>query len=152
MFMHRSIVLVMAALSAPLAAQTGTCAAGPGTMFGIVAFQCANCGWTYKIGGKSSHTFYTEPVVKETAAGSAVENGDVIVAVDGNPITTRAGADRFEYPASGKHVLTVRRGREAREIDIDTGVDCAMATTVVGGAASASGVTRRISGTVTTAG
>src|SRR3954471_24543494 len=139
MFMYRSIVLAIAAASSPLAAQTGTCTAGPG-MFGIVAFQCANCSWKYEVGGKSSHTFFTEPVVTETAAGSAVENGDVIVAVDGTPITTRAGADRFESPALGKHVLTVRRGREPREINIGAGDYCPSSTTVVGGAAIASGV------------
>jgi membrane-associated protease RseP (regulator of RpoE activity) len=123
MLIRRSMTLAAAAaaIAAPLVAQ-GTytyCAQGPGTAFGVEGYQCANCGFKTQSGAANTYTFYAEPVVTQAAAGVGLSPGDVIVAVDGNPITTQAGADRFTYPGSGTHTLTVRRGRDRQDISFD---------------------------------
>jgi S1-C subfamily serine protease len=123
MLIHKSIAAALA-FAAPLVGQNAPCVVGPGALYGVVAYQCANCGFKQELGAVPSVTFFAEPVVTETSPGSAVANGDVIIAVDGNPITTRAGADRFTYPASGPHTLTVRRGRERQEIRVDLNTNC----------------------------
>lgn len=120
-------------IGAPLAAQNGSCPAGPGTLYGIVAYQCANCGFKQELGSQPTYTFFAEPVVTEARPASMVANGDVIVAVDGDPITTQAGADRFAHPAPGAHTLTVRRGRERQEIHVDLRTNCVMGSTSISG-------------------
>src|SRR3569833_3162988 len=120
MLIRRSIALI-ATLATPLAAQ-GTysyCYQGPGTAFGVEGYQCANCGFKTQSGAANTYTFYAEPVVTQAAAGAQVAAGDVIVAVDGNPITTQAGADRFTYPGAGTHTLTVRRGRQRQDLPFE---------------------------------
>jgi TonB-dependent SusC/RagA subfamily outer membrane receptor len=54
--------------------------------------------------------FQAEPVVLSTAKGSEFQPGDVIEAVNGEPITTAAGANQFTSPRDGKANVTVRRG------------------------------------------
>jgi hypothetical protein len=89
---------------------TPTCIAG--SAFGIGSYRCASCGFANL--PDSAHVVYTfgsEPVVVETVPSSPrIRPGDVVVAVNGQPITTRAGADQFAYPPAGEAVLTVRRG------------------------------------------
>jgi membrane-associated protease RseP (regulator of RpoE activity) len=118
-------VVALAAAAAPLAAQTAPCRISPGEIFGIVAFQCANCGFRFAQGSAPVYTFLAEPVVTEVRPrGSGAEVGDVIVAVDGNPITTRIGAERFVNPEPGSHTLTVRRGRNSENFRVDVMLDC----------------------------
>ena len=124
----------MAVLAGPLVAQqmastVGRCNAGPGAAFGITAYQCANCGFRSETGKRQEYTFFAEPVVTGVARGATLENGDVIEAVDGNPIVTQAGSDAFAYPGAGKHTLTVRRGRDRREIQFTFGSACIMSWT-----------------------
>ncbi|HEX8946066.1 MAG TPA: PDZ domain-containing protein [Gemmatimonadaceae bacterium] len=125
-----------------LAAQYGlNCPSGPGSAFGIVAYQCANCGFKQESGQRPSYTFFAEPVVTQVDRPAAFAStrpvividgvvqgspavGDVIEAVDGHPITTQAGADLFAYPAPGSHSLTVRRGRERQVLGFAVPASC----------------------------
>ena len=149
MLRHRHIASLCALIGVPLAAQNAPCPAGPGTLYGIVAYQCANCGFRQELGSPPTYTFFAEPVVTETRAPSMVTNGDVIIAVDGNPITSQAGADRFAHPSTGPHTLTVRRGRERQDIHVDLRTNCVAGSTTITGAVS-TGVGTGLGGTATT--
>src|SRR4051812_3074720 len=118
-----SLMIVAAAGSVAAQAATTTCSSGPGSVYGVRSIQCGNCRWQQE-NGRWTSTFFAEPVVTQVAPRSEVETGDVVEAVDGNPITTQAGADAFAYPKAGDHVLTVRRGRERREIRVSVGATC----------------------------
>jgi S1-C subfamily serine protease len=127
----------MIAASASVAvaqASTPRCATGPGSLFGIQAYQCANCGFKYENGKRTQYTFFAEPTVTQVERTSNVQVGDVIEAVDGRPITTDGGSEQFTYPATGEHTLTVRRGRERQEIRMKLETSCYASTTVGGGA------------------
>ena len=148
-----SSVIGLVALSASLSAQAASnCPNGPGSAFGIVAYQCANCGFKQESGQRPSYTFFAEPVVtqvdrsaaafastrpvfvvdgvivSDAPAQSAVAVGDVIEAVDRHPITTQAGADLFAHPSPGSHSLTVRRGRERQVFEFSVPASCSMGT------------------------
>jgi hypothetical protein len=151
---HKLLLIVAAlGLARSLAAQ-GACPNGPGSAFGIVGYQCANCGFKQESGRPPTYTFFAEPVVTQVdyRLGALTSNrpvivvdgvvqsgstavGDVIEAVDGHPITTQAGADLFTYPNAGAHSLTVRRGRDREVIDVSVPASCATASS---GATSAS--------------
>jgi len=146
MLIHKfSLIIASLGLSGSLAAQ-GACPNGPGSAFGIVAYQCANCGFKQESGGPAIYSFFAEPVVTQVDYRSSaltsdrplivvdgvvqggVAVGDVIEAVDGHPITTQSGADVFAHPASGSHSLTVRRGRERQVIDVSVPAPCGPAS------------------------
>jgi membrane-associated protease RseP (regulator of RpoE activity) len=106
--------LIPLAPTSPRVAPTlaAAASAGPGAAFGIDAYDCANCGIArYRDSVHAVYTFGAEPVVVAVSpqARDRIRPGDVIVAVNGNPITTRAGADMFAYPDSGEVKLTLRR-------------------------------------------
>jgi hypothetical protein len=140
--------------SVSLSAQSAiNCPNGPGSAFGVVAYQCANCGFKQESGQRPSYTFFAEPVVTQVdyRLSAAISNqpvividgviqsspanaatisaiGDVVEAVDGHPITTKVGADLFTYPSAGSHSLTVRRGRDRHVIDVTVPASCNTAT------------------------
>jgi hypothetical protein len=142
------LLLIIAALglARSLAAQ-GACPTGPGSAFGIVGYQCANCGFKQESGRPPTYTFFAEPVVTQVdyrlsaltsnrpvividgvVQSGSTAAGDVIEAVDGHPITTQTGADLFTYPTAGAHSLTVRRGRDREVIDVSVPASCATAS------------------------
>ena len=113
--------LVLAA--SPLVAQVrDACPTGPGVAFGIVAYQCANCG--FKQDTRPIYSFFAEPVVLEANGKTGVSAGDVIEAVNGLPITTAAGAEAFAYPATGSNSITVRRGRDRQIVRVSVSAAC----------------------------
>jgi hypothetical protein len=139
-----------------VAAQAGfNCSTAPGSAFGIVGYQCANCGFKQESGRRPSYTFFAELVVTQIERQAAVGStrplyvidgvvidgiaqggtavGDVVEAVDGHPITTQAGADLFAYPGPGSHSLTVRRGRERQVLDFVVPSACNDGTTRIRG-------------------
>jgi membrane-associated protease RseP (regulator of RpoE activity) len=152
---HKLLLIVAAlGLTKSLAAQ-GACPNGPGSAFGIVGYQCANCSFKQEYPRPPIYTFFAEPVVTQvdrlralaSEVTSALQHasgrpvivvdgvvqgsaavGDVIEAVDGHPITTQAGADLFTYPTAGAHSLTVRRGRDREVIDVSVPASCATAS------------------------
>ncbi len=107
-----ALVPLAAPLAAQVVAQPAGVRCGAGVAFGVTSYQCSNCSIAYKRDGgeQTTYSFGAELVVLKVAEGSQLRVGDVIVAVNGNPITTRAGADQFVYPAAGsKTLITVRR-------------------------------------------
>ena len=115
------LILALAAVSLPatLAAQS-LCPAGPGASFGITSYNCASCG--FEAGDRPRYSFHVEPVVLEATAQSALKRGDVIMAINGQPITTRQGADAFTYPTTGAHTVIVRRNGE--RVTVAASVSC----------------------------
>jgi TonB-dependent SusC/RagA subfamily outer membrane receptor len=71
---------------------------GPGAALGVLAYQCASCGFKREK-GRTLYSFNAEPVITQVTATSVLRAGDVIEAVGGKPITTAEGADAFAYPA-----------------------------------------------------
>lgn len=138
-----SSLALLAASASVAAAQASTprCATGPGSLFGIQAYQCANCGFKYENGKRTQYTFFAEPTVTQVDRNSSVQVGDVIEAVDGRPITTDAGSEQFTYPATGEHTLTVRRGRDRQEIRTKLETSCYSSTAVGGGGGFGGSVT-----------
>jgi hypothetical protein len=117
----RTIALLLTSTS--VAAQTvESCPTGPGAAFGIVAYQCANCG--YKQGERPIYSFLAEPVVVETNRATGINAGDVVEAVNGKPITTTAGAEQFTYPPGGANTIAIRRGREQQVLRVSVPFTC----------------------------
>jgi len=111
------------AAASPLVAQArDVCATGPGVAYGIVAYQCANC--VFKQDGRPVYSFFAEPVVLEVNGKTGVSAGDIVEAVNGQPITTSAGAEAFAYPATGTNTLTIRRGRDRQAISVSVSAAC----------------------------
>jgi membrane-associated protease RseP (regulator of RpoE activity) len=101
----------LAAFAAPSIAQNAEPVlprCGPGTSFGVTAYRVAQFSSHGADSSRVAYSFGAEPVVIQVDSVSRVRAGDVIVAVNRYPITTRAGADLFAYP-SGDVTLTVRR-------------------------------------------
>jgi membrane-associated protease RseP (regulator of RpoE activity) len=106
-----------------LAAQTPPSCAGPGAAFGVTSYQCASCGMKQEPEGRTRYLFQAEPIVLEASKTSVLHAGDVIVAVNGEPIMTQAGADQFAYPKAGPSTITVRRGSARLQLTA-TAVGC----------------------------
>jgi hypothetical protein len=120
-----SVAALTLALPLSVSAQQGAvCNTGPGSVFGVVAYQCASCGMKSEPGRLPQYTFFAEPVVVQADRNAAVVAGDVIEAVNGRPITTQAGADYFIYPPGGRNTITVRRGRDRQVIEVEVARSC----------------------------
>ena len=115
-----TVVVSMFASAATLGAQGAAACLGPGAAFGVTSYQCASCGVKQEPGGRTQYVFQAEPIVLEAAASSALRAGDVIVAVNGEPIMTRAGSDLFAYPKAGASTITVRRGNARQQVTAAT--------------------------------
>jgi hypothetical protein len=131
LIIKKASVLLLAGV-ASVAAQRGDvpCPTGPGAVFGIVAYQCANCGFKQEAGQRAMYTFFAEPVVTQVDGNAVVENGDVIEAVNGQPITTQVGADQFAYPTTATNTLTIRRGRDKQTVEASVPDICALTNRV----------------------
>ena len=76
--------------------------AGPGEAYGVIAYQCASCAFKRDKGAAPEFSFNAEPRILATTEWSALRQGDVVEAINGQPITTRAGSDQFTYPSRGE--------------------------------------------------
>jgi membrane-associated protease RseP (regulator of RpoE activity) len=134
MLIIKQASLLLLAVGAGVEAQRGDvpCPTGPGAVFGIVAYQCANCGFKQEAGQRAMYTFFAEPVVTQVDGNAVVENGDVIEAVNGQPITTQVGADQFAYPTTATTTLTIRRGRDKQTVEASVPDICAVTNRVRG--------------------
>lgn len=84
-----------------------------GRAFGISSYSCASCRVTReKEGGVIESSFLAEPVVLSALTSSPIKAGDIIEAINDQPITSSAGATQFVYPKGGRNTMTVRRDRE----------------------------------------
>ena len=115
-----TVVVSMFASAAALGAQEAAACLGPGAAFGVTSYQCASCGVKQEPGGRTQYVFQAEPIVLEAATASVLRAGDVIVAVNGEPIMTRAGSDLFAYPKAGTSIITVRRGNARLQVGAAT--------------------------------
>ena len=120
---NKSTIIVIAALSVtarPLGAQDNGSCSGPGAVFGVTSYQCASCAIKQGAGLRTQYMFQAEPIVLEVLPASVLRPGDVIVAVNGEPIMSQAGAHQFTYPEPGRSALTVRRGNARIELSATT--------------------------------
>lgn len=126
-------LVVLLGTAAPAGAQAApTCAADEWAVasFGITGFEC-NCTIQMQAGNQSrrSYEFRAEPRVLEVRRGGPadgkLQNGDMIVAIDGRLITTREGMRRFGAIEAGTPVsLTVRRGGRELAVVITPDQEC----------------------------
>jgi hypothetical protein len=107
--------------STPFVANTGMgfLARGSGELFGITGYRCPACQTKREPGHPPEDSFFAEPVVVSVSTSTPVKPGDVIEAVNDQPITTSAGARQFTHPAAGPNTLTVRRGRDRMVLQFD---------------------------------
>jgi S1-C subfamily serine protease len=130
----------MLALATNAAAQYRLCPSGPGVFLGITGYSCANCEVTTD-SGRKVYTFYSEPAVTQVVPDNGrmyhvdgmklpswplVAVGDVIVSVNGHPITTRAGADEFVRPSREFNSLILRRTRNGKTTEVYETTRCRM--------------------------
>lgn len=102
-----NLATVAASLAPAMLLGQPSCPSGPGAAFGVVSYSCSSC--EIEVKGDPRYSFHSELVVMKVVAQSALRAGDIIEAVDGQPITARQGAEAFTHPSAGKHVITVRR-------------------------------------------
>jgi hypothetical protein len=91
---------------------SGFTSRGPGELFGVTAYTCPACQMKRVPGHRPEYSFLAEPVVVSVNGSTSVKPGDVIEAVNDQPITSSAGSSQFAYPTTGANTLTVRRGRD----------------------------------------
>src|SRR5262245_44643663 len=76
---------------------------GPGVVLGVTGYDCASCG-TRTFNGNTLWQFGTEAVVTSVTDWSVLRVGDVIQAVDNQPITTADGARHFSIPPANVRI------------------------------------------------
>jgi hypothetical protein len=96
---------------------------GPGARFGVTSYTCVSCRITQG-GGKTTFGFESEPVIQQVTSANGLQPGDVVIAINGKPITTEAGAAAFTNPPTGTSVIKVRRGRNEVEVSVDPKGPC----------------------------
>lgn len=120
------------ALAAPAISQESECPGGrrPTGELGIQELRCSSgpClrGFAFE-DGRLIQTFTTEPSVHdlEPPADAVLEEGDVLVSVDGNLSTTSDAARRLARVDPGDRVrLRIRRGSVEKEVAITAAATC----------------------------
>jgi S1-C subfamily serine protease len=97
---------------------------------GFASIVCQSCTVSGKhIAGEPDIEFATEPTIagirKGGPADGKLEERDVLVAIDGQLITTRAAAIRYSSLTAGTPVrLTVRRGGVVKDVEITPAPSC----------------------------
>ena len=124
-----AITAALLALPAAAPGQGGTCGRNGGTRvpdLGFTTISCEHC----TIDQSPRHVSYrfgTEPRVGGiSAAGRGkLREGDVLVAVNGDLITTEEASDRLSSTRRGERVrLTVRRAGRTQNVDVVAGEHC----------------------------
>ncbi|HEV8495931.1 MAG TPA: PDZ domain-containing protein [Gemmatimonadaceae bacterium] len=121
-----SSIIGLVALSASLSAQAASnCPNGPGSAFGIVAYQCANCGFKQESGQRPSYTFFAEPVVTQVdrpAADLVARVGAAIAST--RPVYVVDGVIVFDAAAQGSAAVgDVIEAVDGRPITTQAGAD-----------------------------
>lgn len=120
-------LMVAMLISTPGQPQAQSCDGGSGGMMTDLGFD--HPGRSASLRDHAGPRFETEPRVRGVRgygpAAGRLQDGDLLLAVDGQPITTPAGARRLSKIAAGERVrLSVRRGEELREVTITAGQRC----------------------------
>src|SRR6478672_241519 len=108
----KSTFSVFLSISAAASAQTTACRTQPGAPLGVVSYSCASCGIQKSADAPPTTFFGSEPIVTEGVANGPYKSGDIITAVNGNPITTREGSQAFATPMPGKNAVGFRRSED----------------------------------------
>jgi len=105
-----------------------------GVVIGQLGISGLNCRGECTItlnqeGAEQYWSFTTEPMITGVEDGSpadgALEAGDILVAIDGVPITTTEGGDRFANVEPGQEVtLLVRRDNVRHEVTLEAAAEC----------------------------
>jgi len=100
------------------------------TDLGFDSIVCQSCTVSGKhVAGEPDIEFATEPTItgirKGGPADGKLEERDVLVAIDGQLITTRAAAIRYSWLTVGTPVrLTVRRNGAVKDVEITPALGC----------------------------
>ena len=123
------VVLLLCAFADPLRGQE-TCSASQRVgVLDITGLACEHCSFSRSDEGFTEANFRTEPTIMavnpDGPSAGILRNGDVLVAIDGDLITTREGRRRFtNLPASGSVTVRVRRQGTLRDIDVPVRAVC----------------------------
>jgi hypothetical protein len=98
----------VASLLAAMTMQAQGVCIDPGSAFGVTGYQCASCSFRRE-GATAIWQFGAEPVVTAVTEWSVLKPGDVVLAIDGRPITTAEGARLFVSPPSAQRRVRVRQ-------------------------------------------
>ncbi|HVG46229.1 MAG TPA: PDZ domain-containing protein [Longimicrobium sp.] len=124
-----AITAALLALPAASSGQGGTCGRNGGIRtpdLGFSTISCEHCTIDQSP-RRVTYRFGTEPRVGGiSAAGRGkLREGDVLVAVNGDLITTEEATDRLSNTRRGERVrLTVRRGGRTQAVDVVAGEHC----------------------------
>ena len=129
----RMVVVLLAALPSMAAAQVADAlpcreSERVGSL-GITGIQCERCQFITSPGADHA-VFYTEPVIlglnPSAPSSHVLREGDVLMAIDGELITTSQGWDRFNnLPSVGTVNLRVRREGRVVEVSVPLMPVCA---------------------------
>jgi hypothetical protein len=102
--------------------------ADPVGSLGITGIRCERCRFVTE-GGASRAVFFTEPTIlsldPDKPASRVLRAGDVLVAIEGDLITTAEGSARYSsLPASRNVNLRVRRDGRLLDLLVSTGAVC----------------------------
>jgi hypothetical protein len=125
------LALALATTSTAAAAQAAytnkLCARDTVPDYGFESIDCVNC----EISGRGQPwiVFHNEPSIRGVRVGGPaagkLQDGDVLLAIDGIAITTRAGAERYSSAKRGDTVVfRVRRGNDVVTASIVAGSLC----------------------------
>lgn len=125
--MDRRLVVALALVMAPGAARAQQCAQSAQVgHLGIAGIECTNCD----VGGRSaSWRFSSEPKITRieprSPAAGRLQEGDVVVSVNGNGITSEAGANLLARPPRNSDVvLRVRREGRVQQVTLHSTSVC----------------------------
>jgi S1-C subfamily serine protease len=125
------LLLGLPVASADQGSPAGTCPGGepPRGTLGITRFVCHCTLRTDPAGEEGTWSFHIEPEILTLAeagpADGVLEEGDLVVAIDGHLITTAAGGQRWSRIRPGEEVhLRIRRGTAIREAVVRAASHC----------------------------
>ncbi|HEX8694355.1 MAG TPA: PDZ domain-containing protein [Longimicrobium sp.] len=124
------LLAVLVALPGSAWAQRGQCAKDKGRMvpdLGYGTISCSHCHMSFDDNGPVSFEFNSEPRIGDiTDVGEGrLREGDVLVAVDGQLITTAEGGRRLAAVRRGETVrLSVRREGRVHDVTVRAGERC----------------------------
>jgi PDZ domain len=125
----KKVALTAAMLALPAASSgQGSCRNGAARVpdLGFTTFSCDHCS-IEQSPGRIRYRFGAEPRLRKISptGEGRLREGDVLVAVDGDLITTAEGGERLIRAPRGQRVrLTVRRGGATQNVDVVAGERC----------------------------
>ncbi len=145
------VVATASAQAASVSQVDGAACPATPAMIGITGVRCENCTYHVMAGDPANAwwRFGSEPTIvairENTPAAAKLLQGDVIVAIDGQLITTTTGGERFARLEAGEAVtVTVRRGGREMDVRLTPVARCGTPAGVIG-LDEEGGMARRVS-------